>query len=309
VTARAQESMPVVGYLGTDTPDRFASRLHSFHQGLGSLGFFEGKNIKVEYRWAEGKSDRLPALALELARAQVSVITAPGSLSSALAAKAATSSIPIVFEMGADPVESGLVASLNRPGSNITGVTSLNAQVGSKRLELLHELLPSARAFALLVNPDNKRNAEATVHLLQAAADARNLKLHLLQATTEKEFDRAFGQVRELGAGALVIANDIYYALRSEMLGLLAQRHTVPAAHQSREFVLAGGLIGYGGDVGESHRLAGVYTGRVLRGEKPADLPVQQVTKVYMAINLKAAKAMAITVPLSMTARADEVIE
>ena len=309
VTARAQEALPVVGYLGIDTPDRFASRLRSFHQGLGSLGFVEGQNFRVEYRWAEGKSDRLQALALELVRAQVSVIATPGSLSSALAAKAATSSVPIVFEMGADPIESGLVASLSRPSGNITGVTSLNAQVGSKRLELLHELLPSARAFALLLNPDNKRNAEATVRLLQAAADTRGLKLHILQATTEQEFDPAFRKARELGAGALVIANDIYYALRSETLGLLAQRHKLPAAHQSREFALAGGLIGYGGDVGESHRQAGIYTGRVLRGEKPVDLPVQQVTKVHMALNLKAANAMAITVPLSMTARADEVIE
>jgi putative ABC transport system substrate-binding protein len=251
----------------------------------------------------------LPALAAELVRAQVNVITAPGSLSSAVAAKSATSSIPVVFEMGADPIESGLVTSLNRPEGNVTGITSLNAQVGTKRLELLHELLPSAGTFGLLINPDNRRNAEATVNLLQNAARSRDLKLHLLRATSEQDFNRAFAEARDVRADALVIGNDIYYALRSELLGVLAQRHGVPAAHQSREFALAGGLIGYGGDVAESHRQAGVYTGRVLKGEHPRDLPVQQVTKVYMAINLKAATALGITVPLSMTARADEVIE
>jgi putative ABC transport system substrate-binding protein len=309
VASGAQQTNPVIGYLGIDTPDLFAGRVRSFREGLASLGYVEGRNVTIAYRWADGRSDRLPALASELVQAKVDVIATPGSVSSALAAKAATRSIPIVFEMGADPVGSGIVASLNRPGGNITGVTSLNAQVGPKRLELLHELLPSANAFALMVNPSNQRNAEATISLLQVAARTLQVKLHLLQAVTEQEFERAFAQVRELGAGALVIANDIYYALRSQRLGALAQQHAMPAAHQSREFAVAGGLIGYGGDTGESHRQAGAHVGRVLKGEKPGDLPVQQVTKVHMAINLKAAKALGITVPLSMTARADEVIE
>ena len=309
LAAGAQQANPVVGYLGIDTPALFAGRLRSFHEGLASLGFVEGRNVTVEYRWAEGQYDRLPALASELVRANVGVIAAPGSLASALAAKAATSSIPIVFEMGADPIGSGLVASLNKPGGNITGVTSLNAQVGSKRLELLHELLPSVDTFALMVNPGSRQNAEATIRLLQAAARTLQVKLHLLHAVTEQDFEPAFAKVREIRAGALVIANDIYYALRSEKLGSLAQRYAVPAAHQSREFASAGGLMGYGGDTGESHRQAGVYVGRVLKGEKTGDLPVQQVTKVHMTINLKAAKALGINVPLSMTARADEVIE
>lgn len=307
--AAAQTTVPVIGYLGIDTAELFTGRLRSFHEGLASLGYVEGRNVTIVYRWAEGQSSRLPALASELIQAKVDVIAAPGSLSSALAAKSATNSIPIVFEMGADPIGSGLVVSLNRPGGNITGVTSLNAQVGSKRLELLRELLPSVDTFALMVNPSSRQNAEATIRLLQAASQTLQVKLKLLHIGTEQEFERAFAQTRELGAGALVIANDIYFALRSERLGALAQQHAVPAAHQSREFAMAGGLIGYGGDVAESHRQAGVYTARVLKGEKPGNLPVQQVTKVHVTINLKAAKAMGITVPLSMTARADQVIE
>jgi putative ABC transport system substrate-binding protein len=308
--AWAQRSpLPVVGYLGSESPELFASRLNAFRQGLASVGFVEGKNVAIEYRWARGRNDRLPALAVELVRVNVNVIAAPGSLASALAAKTATSTIPVVFETGADPVAAKLVASLNRPGGNLTGVTSLNAQVGPKRLELLHELLPSATAFALLVNPTNPRNAEATANSLQAAAQALKLQLHVLNASAERDFEGVFTKVRELRAGGLVIANETFFANRSEQLATLAHRHAVPAAHQSREFALAGGLMGYGGDVMESHRQAGVYTGRVLKGEKPADLPVQQVTKVQMIINLKAAKALGIAVPLSMTGRADEIVE
>jgi putative ABC transport system substrate-binding protein len=233
----------------------------------------------------------------------------PGSLASSFAAKGATSTIPIVFETGAEPVAVGLVTSLNKPGGNMTGVTSLNAQVGPKRLEALYELLPAASTFALLANPTNPRNAEATVGGMQAAARALKLKLELVHASSENEFDGVFAKIRELRAAGLVIANETYFAMRSDALALLAQRHAVPAAHQSRDFALAGGLMSYGGDVMESHRQAGVYTGRVLKGEKPADLPVQQVTKVHMVINLKAAKALGLTVPLAMSARADEVIE
>jgi putative ABC transport system substrate-binding protein len=304
-----QQATPLVGYLGSDTPERYATRLASFRQGLNSMGFDEGKNVAIEYRWARGENGRLPALAQELVRANVQVIATPGTLASALAAKAATATIPIVFETGADPIASGLVASMNRPGGNITGVTSLNAQFGQKRLELLHELLPAADSFALLSNPTNQRNADVTIGLLQAAARALRLKLHLLQATAEPEFEAAFAKARELNAGGLVVANDIYFALRSEALGRLAQRYAMPAAHQSREFATAGGLFGYGGDVTESHHQAGVYVGRVLKGEQPANLPVQQVTKMHMTINLNAAKALGLSVPLSMSARADEVIE
>lgn len=307
--ARAQAAMPVVGYLGTDTPELLATRLSSFRDGLASLGLIEGMNVRIEYRWAEGKYERIPGLVRELANARVDVIATPGSVTSALAAKAATSTIPIVFEIGADPIGAGLVSSISRPEGNITGVTSLNAQVGTKRLELLHELLPAARAFALLVNPANPQNAEATISLLQSVASVRDLKLHVVRASSEQEFEDAFLQVGSLRADALVLANDIYYALRSEALGRLAHRRLVPAAHQSREFATAGGLLGYGGDVAESHRQAGVYAARVLKGSKPADLPVQQVTKVHMAINLKAAATLGIKVPLSMSARADEVIE
>jgi ABC-type uncharacterized transport system substrate-binding protein len=307
--AAQQLSMPVVGYLGSESPELFASRLNAFRQGLASTGFVEGKNVVIQYRWAQGRNDRLPELAAELVRANVNVLSTPGSLASAFAAKGATSTIPIVFETGAEPVAAGLVASLNKPGGNMTGVTSLNAQVGPKRLEALYELLPAASTFALLVNPTNPRNAEATVGSMQAAARALKLKLPLIQASSESEFDGAFAKVRELRAAGLVIANETYFAMRSDALGLLAQRHAVPAAHQSREFALAGGLMSYGGDTMESHRQAGVHTGRVLKGEKPADLPVQQVTKVHMVINLKAAKALGLTVPLAMSGRADEVIE
>jgi putative ABC transport system substrate-binding protein len=307
--ARAQQALPVVGYLGSETPELFASRLNAFRQGLASTGFVEGKNVVIQYRWAQGRNDRLPELAAELVRANVNVLSTPGSLASTFAAKGATSTIPIVFETGAEPVAAGLVASLPKPGGNLTGVTSLNAQVGPKRLESLYELLPAASTFALLANPTNPRNAEATVGSMQAAARALKLKLELVHASSESEFDGVFAKVRELRAAGLVIANETYYAMRSDALGVLAQRHAVPAAHQSREFALAGGLMSYGGDVMESHRQAGVYTGRVLKGEKPADLPVQQVTKVHMVINLKAAKALGLNVPLTMSGRADEVIE
>jgi putative ABC transport system substrate-binding protein len=307
--SRAQARLPTVGYLGSESPELFASRLNAFREGLAAAGFSEGNAAEIEYRWAHGDNARLPALAAELVRARVNVISAPGSLAAALAAKASTSNIPVVFETGADPVAAKLVDSLNRPGSNVTGVTSLNAQVGPKRLESLSELLPSATRFALMINPTNPANAEATTRSLQAAASALKLQLHVLNASKAEEFDGVFAKVRELGAAGLVIANETYYAMRSEPLGALAMQFRVPAAHQSPEFTRAGGLLSYGGDVMESHRQCGFYTGRVLKGEQPANLPVQQVTKVHMAINLKSAKALGIEVPLAMSGRADEVIE
>lgn len=308
--ARSQQpALPLVGYLGSESPDLFATRLRAFRQGLAAIGYIEGRDVAIEYRWAEGHNERLPALAAELVRARVMVISAPGSLASALAAKAATSTIPVVFETGADPVAVGLVPSLNRPGGNITGVTSLNAQVGPKRLELLHEVIPAATTFALLINPANPRNAEETLKSSQEAARALKLQLHVLNASAERDFEGVFTQLAQLRVAGLVIANETFYAMRSEQLGVLAQRHAMPAVHQSREFALAGGLMSYGGDTMESHRQAGVYTGRVLKGDKPAELPVQQVTKVQMVINLKTAKALGLTVSPTLLARADEVIE
>jgi putative ABC transport system substrate-binding protein len=251
----------------------------------------------------------LLSLAVELVARKVDVIAAPGSIASALAAKAATSTIPVVFETGADPIATGLVASLNRPAGNVTGVTSLNAEIAPKRLELLHELVPAAKAFALMVNPTNPTNAEPTTRAVEAAARALALRLHVLPASIEADFDTVFATVVQLGAGGLAIANETYYALRSEQLAAVAVRHNVPAVHQSREFALAGGLMGYGGSTRESHRQAGVTTGRILKGEKPADLPIQQVTKVEFALNLKAARAFGLNPSASFIARADEVIE
>jgi putative ABC transport system substrate-binding protein len=309
LAARAQQpATPVIGYLGAESPERMALRLAAFLQGLGTTGHVEGRDIAIEYRWAEGRNERLPALAADLVRRDVSVLAAPGSLASALAAKAATSTIPVVFETGADPVAAGLVSSLNRPGGNVTGVTSLNAEVGPKRLELLHELRPAATRFALLVNPTNPRNAEASTRDLQAAARARRLELHVLQASTERELEQVFATLAGLRVGGLVIANETFFANRGEQLAALALRHAIPAVHQ-REFAAAGGLIGYGGNVTHSHGQAGAYVGRILRGEKPADLPVQQVPAVQLIVNLKTAKALGLEVPATLLARADEVIE
>jgi putative tryptophan/tyrosine transport system substrate-binding protein len=307
LTARAQLPTAIVGYLGSESPELFASRLRAFREGLRATGYDEGQNLAIEYRWAEGRNDRLPGLAAELVGRQVSVIVAPGSLASALAAKAATMTIPVIFETGADPVRAGLVASLNQPGGNLTGVTSLNAQVGPKRLELLHEVSPSATVFAALVNPTNPIHVGTTKDL-QAAAAARGLRLHVFNASAEEEFDAVFARVVELRAG-LVIANEIYFSNRSEQLAALAVRHAVAAVHQSPEFAKAGGLMSYGGSISESHRQLGMYTGRVLKGEKPTNLPVQQVTKVELVINLKAAKALGLAIPPTLLARADEVIE
>jgi putative ABC transport system substrate-binding protein len=308
--ARAQPaSLPVVGYLGSESPGLSATRLRAFREGLAAAGYVEGKDVAIDYRWAEGRNDRLSALAAELVNAKVTVLAAPGSLAAALAAKAATSAIPIIFEMGADPVSVGLVASMNRPGGNITGVSSLNAQIGPKRLELLHEVLPGATGFALMLNPSNPQNAENTLKGLQEAARALKLEIHVVTASTEGEFDAVFTKLPQLPVAGLVIANETFYAQRAAQLGALAQKHAVPAVHQSREFASAGGLMSYGGDTMESHRQAGVYTGRVLKGGKPAELPVQQVTKVHMAINLRAARALGLNVSPNLVARADEVIE
>jgi putative ABC transport system substrate-binding protein len=308
LVAQAQQATPVVGYLGAESAGRMALRLRAFLRGLGEAGYVDGRNVTIEYRWAEGHNDRLPVLAADLVARNVNVLAAPGSLASALAAKAATSSIPVVFETGADPVAAGLVASLNRPGANVTGVSSLNAEVGPKRLELLHELVPGIIEFGLLVNPTNPKNAEASTKDLATAASALRLQLRVLNASTEDELAAMFGVMTQIRLGGLVIANETFFANRAERLAALAMRHAIPAVHQ-REFAAAGGLIGYGGDVTRSHGQAGTYVGRILRGEKPADLPVQQVTAVQLVINLKTARALGITVPDTLLARADEVIE
>jgi putative tryptophan/tyrosine transport system substrate-binding protein len=308
-TLAQQAAVPVIGYLGAESPILFAGRLKAFHAGLATLGFAEGRNLIIEYCWAEGDNDRLPALAAELVRRDVAVLATPGSLAAALAAKRATETIPIVFETGADPIATGLVTSLRQPGGKTTGVTSLNAAVGGKRLELLRELFPNARSFALLVNPSNPKNAEASTADLQVAARTLGCELHVLNASTEGELDGVFTSLGKLQVAGLVIANETFFAMRSDPLAALARRYAIPAVHQAREFAVAGGLMSYGGSVAESHGQAGIYVGRILKGEKPGELPVVQVTKVEMVVNMKTAKALGITVPLAMLGRADEVIE
>ena len=301
--------MPVIGFLGTISPDRWASRLHAFRQGLSETGYVEGRNVGIEYRWAEGQNDRLPALAADLVRRQVRVIATPESTPAAFAAKAATTTIPIVFSVGVDPVAVGLVASLNRPGGNLTGVTNLNAEILPKRLELMHELVPTATTIALLVNPSNPLVAETESRDAQTAARTLGLQLHVLHASTDRDFDTVFASLAQMRAVALVINTDVFFNSRSEQLAALALRHTVPAIFQYREFVASGGLMSYGTSSTDVFRQVGIYTSRLLRGESPADLPVQQVTKIELIINLKTARTLGLTVPLSLLGRADEVIE
>ncbi len=310
VVARAQQpAVPVVGYLDNTSPVGNAPFVAAFRRGLSEAGYVEGQSLTIEYRWAEGQNDRLPALAADLVRRRVTMIAAIGGIASALAAKAATTTIPIVFRLGVNPVEVGLVASLNRPGGNITGVTNLTADVGPKKLELLHELIPTVTIVGLLINPTNGFSVEAQTTDLQAAARGLGLQLHVLHASTERDFDTAFAALVQLRAGGLVIGGDAFFTSRSEQLAALAVRHAMPTIWQTREFALAGGLMSYGDSSTDQYRLAGAYTGRILKGEKPADLPVQQVTKVELIINLKTAKALGLTVPLALLTRADEVIE
>jgi putative ABC transport system substrate-binding protein len=308
LAARAQRPMPVIGYLGAQSPRAFASRINAFLQGLDEAGFTEDRNVVIEFRWAEGQQNKLPALAAQLVDHQVDVIVAPGGAPAAIAAKSATATIPIIFEMGADPIAMGLVSSLNRPGGNLTGVSSLNVEVSPKRLELLHQLVATATVIAVLINPTSP-TAKSQSTNLHAAADALGLKLHVLNAAVENDFAGAFETLRQLRPDGLVVSSDGFFATHSEQLAALTLRHDLPAIHQSRDFSVAGGLMSYGGNFVESHRQAGVYAGRILKGEKPADLPVQLVTKVELFINLRTAKSLGITVPLPLLGRADQVIE
>jgi putative tryptophan/tyrosine transport system substrate-binding protein len=308
--ARAQQpAMPVIGFLSAEWPGLIPDRVRAFQQGLSETSYVEGRNLSIEYRWAEGQNDRLPALAADLVRRQVTVIVTAGSTPAALAARAATTTIPIVFYIGADPVEIGLVGSLSRPGGNVTGVTTLNVEVAAKRLELLHELVPTATIIAALVNPTAPVLAETMTRDLQAAARTLGLQLHVLHASSEREIDTAFATLDQLRAGGLVIGADALFNSRSEQLAALAIRHAVPAIYQFREFVSSGGLMSYGTTVVDTYRPLGVYTGRILKGEKPAELAVQQATRLELIINMMTAKALGITVPLPLVGRADEVIE
>lgn len=307
--ATAQQTVPVIGFLGSSSADLYAGPLRSFRQGLSDTGFVEGRNVTIDFRWAEGQNDRLPVLAADLVRRRVNVIVAPGSTPAALAAKAATATIPIVFQVGIDPVAAGLVTSLARPGGNVTGITNINTELVSKRLELLRELVPKATDVALLVNPTSPEIAESVSKDLQRTAGNLGLQLHILQATSERDFDSVFATLAQLQVGALVIAPDAFFISRSEQLGALTARHAIPAITQFREFAAAGGLMSYGGSFSEPVRQVGIYAGRILKGEKPDNLPVQQPMKVELVINLKTAKALGITVPQSVQNRADEVIE
>ena len=308
LAARAQEqAMPVIGFLGATSPDLYANQVGAYRRGLGETGHVEGQNVAIEFRWAESQYERVPAMATDLIRRRVTVIAA-ASLPSALAGKAATSTIPIVFSLGVDPIAFGLVSSLNRPGGNVTGITNLNQELLPKQLEVLRELLPGATVMAALVNPTNS-NAAKQSDDLRTAARALGLQLHVLHASSDSDFDAAFVALSQVRASAVVIGADTFFVSRSAQLGALTARHKVPAIYQFREFAAAGGLLSYGSSIIESYRQVGIYTGRILKGERPADLPVQQSTKVELIINMKTAKTLGLTFPLTLLGRADDVIE
>jgi putative ABC transport system substrate-binding protein len=307
LAARAQQrAMPVVGHLYGETANALVMQTRAFEQGLSQSGFVDGHNVIIDYQWAEGDYGRLPALAAGLLRRRVAVIVTAGGPAT-LAAKAATVTVPIVFLVGLDPVAGGLVASLNRPGGNLTGVVSLGVEVGPKLVELLHELIPT-RALAVLVNPTGA-SAEAQLTGAQTAARTLGLQLHVLHASTEGDLGVVFTRLPQLQAGALVITPNTFFYAQREQLATLALRHAVPAIFPWREAVTAGGLMSYGTDLRDQHRIIGTYTGRILKGERPADLPVQQATKIELTINMKTAKALGLTFPITLLGRADEVIE
>jgi putative ABC transport system substrate-binding protein len=309
LAARAQQpSTPVIGFLNAASPGPLRQQIAAFHEGLKESGYVEGQNVAVEYRWAEGQYDRLPALVADLVRRQVSVIVSGGGAPAVLAAKAATTTIPIVFSLGTDPVGLGLVASLNRPGGNITGVFQFASGLEKKRLDLLHELVPKARTIAVLVNPKFS-DAEDQLRDVQEAAASLGVQLVIVRANAESDFDAAFSTLVQQRAGALLVCSSPFFNGRRGQLVLLAARHVVPAIYEWREFADAGGLMSYGASLSDAYRQAAVYAGRILKGAKPVDLPVMQSTKFEFVINLNAAKALALDVPATLLARADEVIE
>jgi putative ABC transport system substrate-binding protein len=306
-THAQQARMPVIGFLGSRGPSDDPQLLDAFRRGLKDTGYVEGQNVVIEYRFADNQYDRFPVLVADLIQRQVVLIATNGP--AAPAAKAATTTIPIVFTAGFNPVEMGLVASLNQPGGNVTGVTILDVELGPKRLELLHELVPTATVIAALVNPNDPNRAKIIARELQSAANTLGLQLHVLNASNDGDFDSVFAEMVHLRVGGLVIGGDPFFNSRSQQLGNLALQHSIPAIYQFRPFAASGGLIGYGGSLVDSYRLVGVYAGRVLKGEKPADLPVQQATEIELIINLKTAKTLGVIIPLPLLARADEVIE
>ena len=309
LAARAQQpSLPVIGYLNASSAQGAAKQLAAFHKGLGEGGYNEGRNVAIEYRWAESQFGRLPAMMADLVHRQVAVIAAT-TTPAALAAKAAATTIPVVFETASDPVRLGLVASLNRPSGNVTGITSLSVEMGPKRLELLHELVPTARVIGLLVNEADTALAKSQLRAVQSAANTLGLELQVVNAGSEHDFDAAFDKLTELRAGGLVISAENVFTRGMEQLAKLTVRHSVPAIFYYREFAAAGGLASYGPDITESYRMAGIYVARILKGEKPSELPVQQVTKFELYLNLKTANALGINVPLPLSGRADEVFE
>jgi putative tryptophan/tyrosine transport system substrate-binding protein len=307
VAARAQ-AMPVIGFLDGGAANSSADRLRAFHQGLGAIGYVEGNNVLIEYRWAEGRNERLPALAADLVRRRVEVIAGMNTTASVQAAKAATSTIPIVFAVGADPVKTGLVASLSRPEGNVTGVTAFTNLVVAKRIELLRELVPKAEAIGILVNPANP-NTQSDVEGAETAVHALGLKLSVANASSESAFESAFAKFAQQRIAALLVAPDPSFTIRREKIVALAVRHTIATSYATSEFVTAGGLMSHGTDRAETYRQVGLYTGRILKGAKPADLPVMQPTKFEFVINLQTARALGIDVPPSLLAIADEVIE
>jgi putative ABC transport system substrate-binding protein len=302
-----QPAMPVVGFLNSVSPGPFARMVAGFQQGLREAGYVEGQNVTVEYRWAEGQNDQLPALAADLVARQVAVIAATGGPAPVLAAKAATSSIPIVFVSGVDPIKAGLVASLNRPGGNITGVSPLLSALGSKRLELLHSLVPKAAVIGVLVNPNY--DPDAQVRDVQVAADTIGLQVKVLPASSVEEIDKAFAAASQQAVAALFVANDPYLDSHRDQIIALAARAAIPAMYYTRAYTAAGGLISYGANIADAYRQAGIYTGKILKGAKPAELPVLQPTKFDLVINLKTAKALGLEIPDKLLALADEVIE
>jgi putative ABC transport system substrate-binding protein len=309
VVASAQQTLPVIGFLHSASASTFAEHIPAFHKGLSDAGYVDGQNVTVEYRWAEGRNETLPALAADMVRRRVAVIVTPISTPATLAAKAATSTIPIVFVIGADPVKLGLVASLNRPGGNATGISDLGVQLGAKRLALLHELLPNASLFAALVNPDNPGNTESFISELQMAASLIGRKIEVVTASTKSGIDTAFAMMVKMRADAFLISPEALFVTRRVQLLTLAARHALPALYHRRELTDAGGLMSYGSSFTDQFRQTGLYAGRILKGEKPGDMPVQLPTKFEFIINLQTAKTLGLAIPPILLARADEVVE